>query len=298
LDCLGHFGTAVPTRPGGAPRAGLQPGALHDSLDLRGWNVQLDPQRGPVFSGAPAAPAASLAAVGDQWSSLGNRLQPINGIVRAIAVSGANVYLGGDFTDANGIPEADYIVKWDGTGWSALGGDGSGAGALGGSVWALVVSGGNLYAGGYFTSVNNYGTLRGTAKYIARWDGRNWSALGSDGSGDGVFRFVNFRVYAIAVVGTSLYVAGDFWNPVQNTVPIPAADYVARWDGTTWSSLGSNGAGDGSIGSTVFALAAANNLLYVGGTFSDVSNNGLVLPAADYLAVYAAGRIYIPLIRR
>ncbi len=48
------------------------------TVDVREWNVQLDPQRGPVFT--PDAPTAS------NWSALGNG---VNGVVVALAVSGA-----------------------------------------------------------------------------------------------------------------------------------------------------------------------------------------------------------------
>ena len=40
--------------------------------------------------------------------------------VYALAVSGMDVYAGGDFTTAGGV-SASRIAKWDGTSWSALG---------------------------------------------------------------------------------------------------------------------------------------------------------------------------------
>ena len=40
--------------------------------------------------------------------------------VYALAVSGTNLYAGGDFTTAGGV-SANYIAKWDGSAWSALG---------------------------------------------------------------------------------------------------------------------------------------------------------------------------------
>ena len=38
----------------------------------------------------------------------------------ALAVSGTNLYAGGDFTTAGGVP-ANHIAKWNGSAWSALG---------------------------------------------------------------------------------------------------------------------------------------------------------------------------------
>ena len=69
----------------------------------------------------------------------------MNGTVNAIAVSGTDLYVGGAFTDAGGAPNADYIARWDGSAWQALGG------GLNRSVFAIVVSGTDLYVGGAFT---------------------------------------------------------------------------------------------------------------------------------------------------
>ena len=41
-------------------------------------------------------------------------------VVNALAVSGTNLYAGGDFTTAGGVT-ANNIAKWDGSAWSALG---------------------------------------------------------------------------------------------------------------------------------------------------------------------------------
>jgi prepilin-type N-terminal cleavage/methylation domain-containing protein len=65
------------------------------------------------------------------------------------AVSGSDVYAGGNFTTAGGSA-ANYIAKWDGSAWSALG-SGMGGTAFPG-VNALAVSGSDLYAGGFFTT--------------------------------------------------------------------------------------------------------------------------------------------------
>src|ERR1017187_5044964 len=63
--------------------------------------------------------------------------------VFALAVVGTNLYAGGDFTAAGGVP-VNNIAKWDGSAWSALG---SGMNSW---VNALAASGTNLYVGGNF----------------------------------------------------------------------------------------------------------------------------------------------------
>ena len=205
--------------------------------------------------------------------------------VSAIAISGSMVYVGGSFLDVNNkgtvLSAADYVARWDGSNWSALAGNGAGNGSLNGVVFSLALSGSNLYVGGAFINVNNKGTVLSAADYIAKWDGSNWSALGSNGAGNGS---VTGFVYVIAVSGSSVYVGGDFTNVNNKGTVLGAADYIAKWDGSNWSALGSNGAGDGSLNSYVQSLAISGSNVFVGGSFTDVNNKGTVLGAADKIA--------------
>jgi hypothetical protein len=97
----------------------------------------------------------------------------ITGTVRAIAQHPITkeIYIGGDFTDAGGDSDADYLAKWD----AATG------------AWVAVVAGftnnvytlefdqtGNLYVGGIFTNVGD-----SDGDYIVKWDGTNLSSLGT-----------------------------------------------------------------------------------------------------------------------
>lgn len=262
-------------------------GRFSGSVPLDGWNVQFDNYRGPIFSHARASkifPGELSSAIGS-WGGLGSNGSgegSLNNWVFSVAVSGSDVYVGGWFTDVNNngvvLSAADYIVKWDGVNWSALGSNGAGGGSLNGFVNAIEINGSNIYVGGSFTNVNNNGLVLNSADYIARWDGVNWTALGNNGSGDG--SIVCCDVMAIETSGNNVYVGGNFMN-VNN---INAADGIAKWDGANWSALGSDGLGDGSINSWVDAIAVIGSDVYVGGPFDDVNNNGAVLNAADFIA--------------
>src|SRR5207249_3458818 len=100
--------------------------------------------------------------------------------VSALTVSGTNLYAGGWFMTAGG-QQVNNVTKWNGSSWSALG-SGIGSGVYGdySKVYALAMSGNDLYAGGDFTSAGG-----NPATNIAKWDGSNWSALGL-GMGDSV----------------------------------------------------------------------------------------------------------------
>ena len=121
--------------------------------------------------------------------------------------------------------------------------------------YALTVdNSGNLYAGGQFT------TAGGTnAKYVAKWDGSNWSALGSG---------ISFWVYALEVDGSGNLYAGCLFSTAGGT----NANNIAKWNGATWSALGS---GVGSFfGRQVLAMACdGSGNLYVGGNFSAAGGN-------------------------
>jgi hypothetical protein len=268
-------------------------GSFAGSLDLDGWDVQMDPQRGPVFS--PSQPAPAAVASGN-WESLGSGgflSGSLSSAVLAIAVSGSDVYVGGWFTDVNNfgtvIPEADYIAKWNGSNWSPLGTNGAGDGSLNDVVNDIVIRGSEIYVGGAFTDVNNYGTAIPEADYIAKYDTNTaqWSELGNDGSSNGS---LNLNVYAMAIAGDDLYVGGGFTNVKNYGTVIPEADFIARFDLITgqWNPLGDNGAGDGALNGSVYDLAIKDfydgfRYIYVGGNFTNVNNMGY----ADYIAYFS-----------
>ena len=144
--------------------------------------------------------------------------------------------------------------------WFGLGSDPlspNNAGALNGEVYAIAVSGTDVYVGGAFQMVA--GNLM--ANYIAKWDGATWSNLGDNGV------IPSFRatgairgpVFAIAVSGDTVYIGTGASSVSINGSVAPQADYIAKWNGTSWSGVGGNGAGGSSLNGNVRALAVNGN---------------------------------------
>src|SRR6185436_17006602 len=98
---------------------------------------------------------------------LGSGLNGQGAPVLALAVSGSDLYAGGQFSTAGGSP-ANGIVKWNGSSWSAIGS------GMNYGVFALAVSGSNVHAGGALTTAGG-----SAANYLAKWDGNGWSPLAS-----------------------------------------------------------------------------------------------------------------------
>jgi hypothetical protein len=207
-----------------------------------------------MFTSAGQVSAINIAKWdGSTWSALG---AGVNGAINAlVSDASGNLYVGGTFTLAGQI-SANQVAKWDGTSWSALG---SGI-SSGGSVNALVLdTNGNLYVGGRFTAAGGVG-----ATNIAKWNGRIWSTLGADlqprSSPVGPVSIVD----ALAFDGSgNLYVGGVFLAPGAVSAP-----NIAKWDGSTWSALGSGLSGAQYASDAVYALACdTNGNLYAGGDF-------------------------------
>jgi hypothetical protein len=221
------------------------------------------------------APTAS-ATTRFGWSNLGGSAQSsaINAPVRAIAVSGSDVYVGGMFSSAGGVASADYVAKWNGTSWSALP-NSSGGSALNSRVNAILIDGTNVIVGGHFQNAGG----DPQADYLAVWNGSTWSDIANATTGDGA---LSGEVSAIAKSGSDLYVGGVWYNaPALGGVSGNAGDNIVRWDGTNWHALSQRSSGDGALQGWVNALIATPTGVIAGGGFLNVAD-GVV----DYLAEY------------
>jgi hypothetical protein len=170
--------------------------------------------------------------------------------------SGPALYAGGSFKIADTYIPAPGIARWNGASWSAVGS------GMNREVYTLHAfdegSGSALFAGGIFNDAGDVGTGG-----IAKWNGASWSALSP---GDGT----DSDVLALEVfddgTGPALYAGGQF-----QTAGEALADSIAKWNGTSWSPLGSGMRLAGDI-ANVWTLAVfddgAGPALYAGGDFT------------------------------
>lgn len=238
---------------------GLGPNHFVRAIAISGNNVYA----GGEFSEAGGVPASRIARWdGTTWHALGSGLfYPESGAsVYTIATFGNNVYAGGVFTEAGGNP-ANNIARWDGANWHPIGNglgtfvftiavennfsifagglfttphsriahwDGVNWNSMGsgmsGAVSTLMLSGGNLYAGGTFTTAG--GVL---VNNVARWNGTNWNALGNGLT----YQFSLGDVISLTQCGSTIYAGGSFDVTHGNT-----DNKIAKWDGANWSPIG------------------------------------------------------------
>jgi hypothetical protein len=186
------------------------------------------------------------------WHALGSGIEitdMVNHRVEALHVDSSGVlYASGYFVKADGVT-VNNITQWNGSSWTALstGTDGAIAGCLNSD------SGGNLYAGGYYNLIGGVVTNK-----IARWNGSAWSSLAGGAQPSGTC-WVN----AICSDNSgAIYAGGSF-----TTIGGVSAAKIAKWDGASWSAVGT---GVGMDASVVALYRDNSGNMYAGGTFTSV----------------------------
>ena len=184
---------------------------------------------------------------GAAWHELGGGL---NGPAYCMAVIFGDLYVGGDFEEAGGVPVSG-IARWDGAQWHAVGA-GTGLTATK-KVQAIELHEGEIVIGGNFTDID--GT---PAAHLAVFRGGAWQELGGGLAGGDA----NTAAQALKSTDVGLFVGGRFTS--AGGTP---ANSVARWGAGGWESLGS-GVSEGKDYTDVKALLVHDGELYLGGHFA------------------------------
>ena len=158
----------------------------------------------------------------------------------------------GIFTTINGVANASYIAKYDGTSWTAVGNPNTGTATITAAFAIAIDADDNIYVGGDFTDWAN----DGNAHHWAWWNGTAWAAVDDIAiSGGTTVTRVFDMLFDDAGV---LYVIGDF----TDVDGVSNADYVFAWTGTAVEALGT--------GLSDYGLRLAmgpDGMLYAGGLF-------------------------------
>jgi hypothetical protein len=149
------------------------------------------------------------------------------------------LFAGGEFTSMGGI-STGHVARWNGTTWSAVGDVGSPDPFDFVSALAKHDEDGagsnppSLFVGGVFSDIGGI-----SASNIARWNGASWSGVGGGTNG-----FVD-DLLAFDEDGPGLGLAALFATGSFSQAGGVVVNGIARWNGTSWSSVsgGLNGPG-------------------------------------------------------
>ena len=260
--------------------SGMGVGSIVYTLAKKGNNLYV----GGNFTSAGGISASRIAiynTVSNTWSAIG---AGVNDAVRAMAPDPGNdiVYVGGEFT-ASGATPLSFIAKVDTSTsiWSAL------ETGCDNVVMALFLDGTDLYIGGYFTTGGGISANR----IVKRTTGGTWANLAYGIAG---------HVNAITKIGTELFVGGSFAFANNAELSDTLASCVAKWDGISWSALGSgvngvtryknltNVGATGATGAAIVTITSNNHGFLPGdavtvavNTNSALSGNYTLLPATN-----------------
>jgi hypothetical protein len=188
--------------------------------------------------------------------------------VLALAVSGNTVYAGGQFSiigDNDALRYALAALEADtgnATSWDP---------DVSGYVYALALNGSTIYVGGDFGLIGTEERLYIAAVDVATGIPTSWDprASGSDDNPSGI-------VYSLAVSEKLVYTGGDFYyfnDDPANPRPHLASFGTLRDRPSSWNPI------VGPVDTaTVLALAAKQNTLYVGGSFTSFAGGAISQP--------------------
>ncbi len=192
---------------------------------------------------------------------------PSNSFGTSFAQMGGDLYVGGFYADAAGVPDTKSISRWDGTQFHSLG-TGWAFNSVN-SVFSMTASDflgtDRVFFGGFFETLGGQ-----PSGGVGMWDGTTLTPIVTSmpiltQPGTNPPQTINPQVFSMIVHddgmggGRQLYIGGRF-----NVVDGVSALNVARWDGTNWTAVGTN-LGHTIVSAEVQTMKIWNGELYVGG---------------------------------
>lgn len=174
-------------------------------------------------------------SLNDNWKT-GFNAPGVEGVVWSMATDSPYVYILGTFTKITGSYKSPRIARFDGTCWSAF---------------PDTV---NMPMNGNVIKVHNGVVYVLSDGKVYQWN-NTWSIIGN-ANGYSIFD-LDFDA------GGNLYAVGNF--PTMNGITVNG---IAKYNGTTWSALGSGAANVTS--DYPFAVKVIGNSVYVGGNMTNV----------------------------
>ena len=210
---------------------------------------------------------------GSVWSKLGPNGSFFTGTVTQVHEHGTELFAGGDFANAGGLANGDYVARFDGTKWDTC------AKGFDNACVAFTSYNGNLVAGGYF---NNSGSTA-IASSVASWNGTSWSAVGTGDIGV-VWSLEVFNSVLYAGTANGLYwLNGSTWTLVtgtgytiycmevhQNELWLGGIGFLAKWNGSAITSMGAMS----GFESHAIEMASNGQDLFMAGSYYRIIYNG------------------------
>jgi hypothetical protein len=196
--------------------------------------------QGTLFAGAKRHTLADTALALASWNGTQGSWQSVEPdfpdvtvhSTTALASANGQLYVAARLSKSSGETVA-RLLSWDGVGWSIIGDSVI--------VTKLAVDeDGILYAGGYFDEIGN-----APAKYIAKWDGNDWTALGAG---------LEPEISALAAAGGNVYAAA--FGPDL---------HIFSGETGSWFQTRSLIQAPSNCTSAIYALAARGDTVFAGG---------------------------------